>query len=184
MTYTAPPTFVAGDPLAAADLNVLSEDIEYLAGVAEGVTFSGCQLRRTSTQSIPNTTWTKVTWQTESGGFDVGSWWSSGTDIVVPAGAIPPGYTTIAVDVKASTNFASDSTGTRFMRVLVNGSETEKASRTGLGGGDVTDIDVSDVVIVEAADVITIEVYQSSGSSLNISSSNTKVTVTRKAPVA
>jgi hypothetical protein len=184
MAYTAPPDFVAGDPLTEADLDVLSDDISYLYGVSQGVTLSGCQLRRTSTQSIGNTTWVAVTWQTESGGFDVGSWWSSGTNIVVPAGAIPPGYTTIAVDIRASTNFSADAAGTRFMRILVNGSEARKSSLTGIGGGDVTDIDVAHTVIVAAGDVITIEVYQSSGSSLTISGSNTIVSALRRAPVA
>jgi hypothetical protein len=184
MAYTAPPNFVAGDPLTEADLDILSDDISYLYGISQGVTFSGCQLRRTGTQSITTNTWTPVTWQTESGGFDIGGWWSSGTNIVVPSGAVPAGYSTIAVDVQSSTNFAANTVGQRYIRVLVNGSETEKSSFVALGGGDNTDVRVVDAVVVAAGDIITVEVYQASGSTLTISASNTKVTVERRAPVA
>jgi hypothetical protein len=183
MAYVTPPTFVPSDPLAADDLNTLGDDIGYLKAITDGVGFSGVQLRRTSTQSILDTTWTAITWQTESGGFDYGSWWSSGTNIVVPAGAIPSGFTTIACQVLTSTNFSSNGTGTRFIRILVNGSETEKRSVTAISG-DVTYIPAQDFIVVAAGDVITVEVYQSSGSTLTISGSNSKVTVTRYAPVA
>lgn len=183
MSFTTTPTFNSGDPLAASDLNILGDDITYLKGVADGVGFSGVQLRRTATQSIPDSTWTAVTWQTESGGFDFGSWWSSGTNIVVPAGAIPSGFTTIACQVIGGTNFAANGTGWRGIRVLVNGSATGKSSVDGVTG-DVTAVLVPDYVVVAAGDVITIEVYQNSGSSLTISSTDTKVSVVRAAPVA
>lgn len=184
MAYTTPPTFADGTDLPASDLNILGDDIAYLKAIADGVTFSGVQLRRTSTQSITSGSYQAVTWQSESGGFDIGSWWSSGTDIVVPAGAIPSGSTTIACLVLTSTNFASNATGTRFLQVLVNGTVTENRAVTGIGGGDVTPIALQDVVVVAAGDVITAEVDQSSGSTLTISGTNTKITVIRLAAVA
>lgn len=182
-TYTTPPTFVAADPLPAADLNILGDDIEYLKGITDGVTFSGTQLRRTATQSISSGSWTAVTWQTESGGFDYGGWWTSGTNIVVPAGAIPAGFTTIACYGIARTYFGSNSTGQRKIRILVNGSPTETSNFPAISG-DQTDVFVPDFFVVAAGDIITVEVYQNSGSSLNIASSDTKVTIVRYAPAA
>lgn len=183
MSYTTPPTFVADDPLAAADLNILGDDIAYLKGVADGVGFSGVQLRRTATQSITTATDTLITWQTESGGFDVGSWWASGTDIIVPASAIPAGYTTIACRVDASTRYASNGTGSRILRILVNGTATEGRVTSALSG-ETTTVDVADFIVVAASDVITVQTYQSSGSTLTIDGASTKVTVVRHAPVA
>ena len=43
---------------------------------------------------------------------------------------------------------------------------------------------VPDAVVVAAGAIITVEVYQNSGSTLSIASSDTKVTVLRRAPVA
>lgn len=180
---TTPPTFIAGDPVAAAELNQLGDGITELQAVAEGVTFSGCQIKRTANQSIPNTTWTVVTWQTESGGFDIGGWWSSGTDIIVPAGAIPSGATSIAIDVNARTSFASNGTGSRFIRTLLNGTQTEKTPSPALGGGDSTEVTIYDTIVVVAGDVLTVEVYQSSGGALNITGTNTKITVERRGTV-
>lgn len=145
--------------------------------------FFGVQVRRTATQSIPTGTWTAITWQTETGGFDIGSWWSSGTDIVVPAGAIPAGFTTIACSVASSAPFDSNSTGSRNIRVLVNGTPTETRAFSALSGAN-TPIWVDDVVVVASGDVITVEVDQESGTSLNLQSSGAKVTVYRIFPVA
>ena len=183
MAYTTPPTFTAGTVLTAANLNILGDDIVYLKGITDGVNFSGVQLRRTATQSITTATWTAVTWQTETGGFDNGGWWSSGTNIVVPAGAIPSGFTTIACDVLARTYFGTNGTGSRKIRILVDGSVTETGNLPAISG-DQTDVWVPDAVVVAAGAIITVEVYQNSGSTLSIASSDTKVTVLRRAPVA
>lgn len=51
MPYTTPPTFVNGQIVSAAQLNILSDDIEFLNGVMAG----------------PNIPFQSVTWDTNSG---------------------------------------------------------------------------------------------------------------------
>lgn len=183
MSWTDPPTWTAATLTSSQMNQYVSANLTYLKGIADGLTFSGVQLRRTATQSISSGAWEEVTWQTESGGFDYGSWWASGTDVIVPSGAIPAGYTTIACQVIARTNFAANATGWRGVRILVNGTYTEKAAGNGLSG-DVTEVSAFDFVVVGAGDIITTEVYQNSGGALNISATDTKLTVVRFAPVA
>ena len=181
MTYTTPPTFVAGDELAAADLNILGDDIVDLDGRVNGLTFSGVSLYRSSAQSIPNTTNTNITWTTES--FDIGGWWSSGTKVIVPAGAVPAGYTTIAVDVSVSLRYVSNGTGTRRLRIMQNGAAVDGGDQSVSAlSGETTIFDKTWTVIVEAADELEIDTYQSSGGALNMDVA--RVQVLRRAPVA
>lgn len=164
MPYTSPPTFVASDPLAADELNILSEDIEYLYGISQGLTFSGCTLRRAASQSIANNTDVDISFDTET--YDYGGWYTSGTTVTVPAGAIPAGYTSIAVDIYAAIKYATDGTGKRRVQIEVNGSSV-KSWTIGALSSDVTDVQVSGTFVVEAADTITLVGLQTSGGSLN-----------------
>jgi hypothetical protein len=181
MSYTTPPTFVSGDILTAAELNVLGDDIVYLYGVAQGVTFSGTKVRRAANQSISDSTDTSVSFDTET--FDYGGWYTSGTKVIVPSGAIPSGYTTIAVRVDAAAKFASNGTGKRRIQVFKNGSLVAGSSWTiGALSGDVTDVQLPATFTVVAADEITLIVYQTSGGALNISEAT--LTVVRIGAVA
>lgn len=175
MAYTDPPTFVADDPLAADELNILSEDIADLDSRVEGTVFASVQLRRAATQSIPNSSDTEVAWDTEN--FDHGGWYSSGNAVVVPAAVIPDGDTSIGVDVVALVKFATDGTGKRKVTVLKNGSGFGNWKVAALDD-DNTSIVYPDQVIVEEGDEITVEVWQNSGSSLNISEA--RLTVSRR----
>ncbi len=177
MAYTAPPTFVASDPLAAAELNVLSDDVTYLYGVSQGVTFSGASVAHSGTQSIPDSTDTDITLATEA--WDYGAWWSSGVSFTVPAGAIPAGYTTIACLCVAHLRFIADATGGRSIKLLVNGSVTD----TFTGTSDSVEkavIQLTAFVIVAAGDTITIQARQTSGGALDLDAA--KLTVVRYAP--
>jgi hypothetical protein len=180
MAYVTPPTFLGGDPLAADELNTLGDDIVYLYGVSRGVTFSGVQLNRTSSQSLATGTDTDITWQAEP--FDYGGWWASGATITVPAGAIPDGFTTIALLVFARLQYDADATGNRRVVVLKNGTAFGRRTLNGLGGGDATDVSIQEVVTAAAGDAITVQGYQTAGHSLNVTAAD--VTVLRYAPVA
>lgn len=181
---TTPPTFVAGDILEADQLNQLGDGIVELQAVAEGVTFQGAEVKRTGTQSIADGSDVTVVWQSEAGGIgDIGGWWSSGTDIIVPAGAIPSGATEIAVHVEAGTNFAANGTGTRFIRILQDGS-IMKSYSTGAISGDPTEVSVGKTLKCVAGTVITIVVHQTSGGALNISASNTYASVERRGTIS
>lgn len=179
MAYTTPPTFVADTDLTAADLNILGDDIVYLKGVGDGVSFSGAQVTRSAATSIANTTDSAVTWTAEA--FDVGGWYSSGTKVIVPAGAVPSGYTTIGVIVIIRTTFASNGTGGRRINVYVNGS-TIGGQWIAANGSDVTQVNYTDFAIVSALDEITMQVYQTSGGALNIS--DTQMSVVRIGPAS
>lgn len=167
MAYTTPPTFIADDPLAAADLNILGDDLEYLKAITDGLTFSGTRETRSAATSISNATWTAVSWSAEV--YDYGGWYSAGTDIVVPAGAIPAGFTTISVHCIFNASFAANGTGYRGIRLLVNGSSQVAQTIPGFAS-DTAIIVGTGYVVVEAGDILTVEVYQNSGGALNASS--------------
>ena len=181
MSFTTPPTFVAGDPLAAADLNILGDDIDYLYALAQGTLASGVQITRTATQSISTSSSTDVSFSAEV--WDLGGWWSSGTTVTVPAGAIPSGFTTIIVHCEAEVRWAANATGARAMTFYKNGSAVDPGRRfAAVGGGDSTDIGFGRYISVAAGDTITLRVYQNSGSSLNVS--NVVMSIMRHAPEA
>lgn len=179
MAYTTPPTFASGDPLLAAELNVLGDDIAYLYGISEGVTASGVSVSRASNQSISDSTTTSITFTTEN--FDLGAWWSSGTDIVVPAGAIPTGYTTILVHIAADIQWTANGTGYRAASIFVNGALLGTRNASALSG-ETTNVGIDRYTTVAAGDIITIRGTQTSGGSLN--ASRIDATVVRHAPAA
>lgn len=169
MSFDTPPTFVAGDPLAAADLNVLGDDIVDLDSRAQTTSFFGVALVRSSNQSIANATDVDTIW--ESVNVDQGTWWDSGTPaaITVPAAAIPPGFTTIFVACSGYARFATNGTGVRSIGFLVNGVVVEQRAVVGGISADVTFVPLPEVwAEVAAGDVITMQVTQSSGGALNL----------------
>lgn len=180
MPYTTPPTFVSGGTVTASNLNILSDDIEYLYGISQGVTFSGAQISRSTNQSISDSTDTNISWNAES--FDYGGWWSSGTALTVPAGAIPAGYTNIAVLAIARAKFASNTTGNRKLTVLKNGSEVGSTALGGVGGGDTTLVWLVELFTVAAADTVAVQVYQTSGGALNVTAAS--ISLVRYAPAS
>ena len=179
MAFVTPPDFASGATLTAAQLDILGDDLLYLKGISDGLTFSAARVTRSAATSIPDATWSTITFSAEV--FDYGSWWSSGTNIVVPADAIPAGYTSIAIDARISTLFAANATGYRAIRLLVNGSEEFNATQ-GSFATDQARVIASDFAVVVAGDIITVQVYQNSTGALD--ASFTKVTVARYMPVA
>lgn len=165
----------ATEILTASDLNTyLRDDLEYLKGQRDLVTFSGAQLNRSAATSIPNATYDPVTWSGEV--WDYGGWWSSGASVIVPAGAVPSGYTTIMLQVVARTVFAANGTGIRKVRLLKNGASFGSLSLSAISG-DTTDLFIFDMEKAVAADAITMQLYQNSGGALDASS--TQITVVR-----
>jgi hypothetical protein len=149
----------------------IRDNLLYLYGLIQGTTYSAVFISRGANQSIPDTTDTNISFDTEV--YDYGGWWTSGTNIVVPAGAVPTGFTTIAVWVIPIFSFASNSTGRRKVIIQKNGSTQETFSISALSG-DPTVVILPTLITVAAADIITIQVYQSSGGALNVTG-NVKV---------
>lgn len=174
MSYSTPPAFVSGDTLLASELNVLSDDISYLYGVSVATSLSAVQVTRSATQSVATSNAEYVSFDTEN--LDYGGWWSSGTTVTVPAGAIPSGYTTIAVLVFAQVTWATNGTGKRRIQVHKNGSS--------FGGWKISAVDddttalyLSELTTVAAGDTIKLDVWQNSGGSLNVTEA--RLTVAR-----
>lgn len=167
MAYTTPPTFVSGDVLTAAQLNVVSDDVTYLKAALDAQSFCGVALTRTSSQSIPDNSWTNVSWASanvETGG----NWWTSGTDITVPTGAIPPGYTSAVLEVTFQARFDANGTGVRAIKVFLDGSTVEQSFYTSAISGETTAVSTTVWAVATSGQVITGAVIQNSGGSLDV----------------
>lgn len=163
---TTPPTFVAATELAAADLNLIRDAILELQLRADGADYMGVQVQRNTNQAVADSTDVAVSFGTQVA--DIGGWWSSGTNIVVPAGAIPAGAGSIAVRVVMRATFASDSSHSRRVLGYLNGVAFGSKVLRGSDDGP-TDVELIEVAYgCVAGDVITMIVRQSTGSSLNI----------------
>lgn len=119
------------------------------------------ELTHSVDQSISDTTWTTLAFDTE--GYD-------------PAGLHAPGDNTkITVTVAGvyivtySGRFASNVTGRRGARLLNNGGIIAEALRA-VSTGSQTPVEISWVGNLAASDVLTIDVFQSSTGALNLES--------------
>jgi hypothetical protein len=178
MPYTTPPTFTPGTELAAADLNLLSDDIVYLKAQTDLTVFSGVITTRSATpQSIPNNSTTNVVFLSET--VDQGGWIAVSSDtITVPAGAIPPGYTSVILDVRYIASWASNATGVRSVQFTFNGTPFLGTSYSA-ASANTTEHAASWKIVAEAGDTLTLEVLQTSGGALNLTSVSVSVDVYR-----
>ena len=180
MAWVDPPDWVEGQVVTAAQLDqYITANTSYLKGLSDGLTFSAVRVTRSAATSVATGSWTAVTFTAE--GYDYGSWWSSGTNVVVPAGAIPSGYTSIALLCQARTIFDANATGYRGIRILLNGS-SEAAFTNASFATDSSHVNGSAFIVVVAGDILTVERYQNSGGALDASSC--QFDVARYMPVA
>lgn len=171
MSYVDPTDAVPNTIALAADFNILAADIRDLNSRLLGVSFQGVGLKKTANQSIGSTEWQHVTWGSDP--IDIGGWWTSGSSIIVPALAIPSGFTKIAIHVEALLNFSANNAGIRNGRVTLNGTEVDGSTHPVTAiNGDTTVVTVLALFEAEAGDVIRVQGYQSSGSTINITSSS------------
>lgn len=179
MAWSDPATFIAGDILTAAQLNqYVRDNTNYLKGIADGATWSAVHVTRAAAQSVATATNTEMSFDTEA--LDAGGWWTSGTDITVPAGAFPSGITSIAVHVIMAAAFEADATGFRRLRLLVDGGLEEQRTQNAVTGEQTTVVHPT-YLVVSAGEVITMEVHQTSGGNLDVTGG---IWVVRHAPVA
>lgn len=172
MAYTPMKTWTS-ETLTSSDMTTyLTDNIEYLYGQVSGLTASACDIRRAATQSIADTTATNIGFDTES--LDIGGWWSSGSVITVPSGAVPSGSTAVLVMVRGRISYSSNGTGNRRIRVLKNGSSFASMTVDAVVGGD-TDYFIVDFETVTSGDELTLEAYQTSGGNLNVTEANLAV---------
>lgn len=173
MAFVTPPVFVAGTALAAADLNVLGDDLNYLDAFANAQAGAGVSLLRGTSLSVVTATYTDVPWA--SAPIDITGWWTTGTDITVPSGLVPPGYSSVAVEIQAAARFDANGTGSRGIEVLLNGGVVEVPFSTSAIAGETTPVAVTVWPRCVDGDVIKIAVYQSSGGTLNCNHANAHI---------
>lgn len=165
MAWTPQKTW-GSEILTSSDLNVyLRDDMEFLKGRSDGLVFSGTRVSRAATQSIPTATDTAISFDTEV--YDHGGWWSSGTTVTVPAGAIPAGFTTVAIHVIGRLRYVANGTGYRKIKLLRNGAQIIGNSASG-DATETTEVSASDYTVCAAGDAITMQALQSSGGALNV----------------
>lgn len=176
MAWVTPPTETAGAVLAAADLNVIRDDLTYLKAQTDLAVFSGFGVDRNgATQSIPNATWTLITFTRE--GYDAGGWIAVSSDTAtLPAGAIPAGYTTVIVDARMVVTFAANAVGIRKAQIVRTGA-TFVTNAYSAASADTTDLIGSALTTAVSGDTFQLQVYQSSGGALNIATAAMSVCV-------
>jgi hypothetical protein len=179
-TYTPEKTWTS-EVITQSDLNTyLRDNVDYVKAQTDGLAFSGCKVNRSAAQSINDSTSTLISYTAED--LDFGAWFpGSGTTVTVPAGAIPSGYTSIALMAVARTIFASNGTGWRRLIILKNGGQEDGMSVSAITG-DTTDLGIVSFMTAVAGDTITVQVYQTSGGALN--STGNKLSVVRFAPAS
>jgi hypothetical protein len=139
---------------------------------ASGSTFSGASAWNNATQSISNTTWTKVTWNQER--YDTDSYHSTSTNtdrFTAPAGK--SGYYQATVGAR----FVGNATGRRIGRFQTNVGTPDAnfgaiEPATNVAANS-TYLNMTWTGYIAAGDYVWYEVYQSSGGSLNLDNVDT-----------
>lgn len=167
MGYVTPPAAVVGQPAdVAADWNAMRDAVEAVAKPALAI------LSSTTVQGITNTTWTGILFNAEDpdtvGGHSTST---NTTRYTVQAGWA--GYYHIA----ATVSFAPNATGARFARVRKNGGTVvlRGASALSTGGALTTEVGLNGTVYLAVGDYVELQVYQSSGGTLNTANTDSSV---------
>lgn len=166
MAYVAPPVFVDGAALTAAELNVMGDDLNDLDARVNAQAGSGVALNRTTALNIVTATWTDIPWDTAV--VDTTGWWTSGANVTVPAGVVPPGYSTVVIEIELTARFDANNVGNRAVRVLQNGSVVEFYRSASAINGDTTTVSALVWAICVDGDVLKGQVEQTRGANLDV----------------
>lgn len=174
MTWNAPQTWVTGQIVTAADLNGDLRDnmlhlggmkrngtaFQSLAGSSEILGNWGCRAYNTSNITASNTTWTNLTFNTES--WDSGTIHSTSTN--TQNFTVPVAGKYIA---RSSVYWAANATGLRQTRVTKNGTQWGEIGET-VGSSAAFSQQYIDVVECAAGDVLVFQVWQNTGGNLDV----------------
>lgn len=120
----------------------------------------GCLVRRTTTQSINNTTFTSITFNSEVTDND-GMFSASSTDVTIQH----DGYYVAVYGI----DWATNTTGSRVIDILQNAVAIPEGSKELPAGGTGNHKDTGAVVFTATtSDVIRMQVWQNSGGALNV----------------
>lgn len=164
---------VDGSPSALVTKMVFPNDSLSISGAVATVRqvpygFIGCSIYHTTTQSIPNTADTGVAFASER--FDTDGFHDNVTNN--SRVTIPPGLGGKYL-VTGAVLFAGNATGARYFRPRKNGTiNLGMGAEIGTPGANAIGLNFSEVMDLVAGDYIEGLVYQGSGGSLNIGSTN------------
>jgi hypothetical protein len=118
---------------------------------------------KSGTQSINNTTYTAVTFDTEA--YDTGACHSTSSNtsrLTVPSGGGG------LYEIWANIDFASNATGFRYAEFYLNGATVIDVTAIPAVNGTVTAWEMNTKRLLSAGDYVELRVYQNSGGALNI----------------
>jgi hypothetical protein len=130
---------------------------------AGGVTYSGVSVTKTTTQSAANNSFTTLSFDSEQ--YDTDGYHDNVTNnsrLTIPSGK--NGYYSVTGLVR----FAASATGERIVILYKNGSEVAYLSSSDGTTNNPTVLSISYTLNLVATDFIRLDVYQTSGGSLNI----------------
>lgn len=156
MAWTDPPVKAVDDGITHTDWNTYVRDNLNALRVRPM-----CRVYRTTDQSIPNVTWTNVTFNAER--YDTASMHStvSNTDrITIPSGGDG------VYEIIAHAVFALSTAPTRVIGLMKNGTLEIARSRYQLQISYSSRLHVATQVYLKAGDYVTCRVYQDNGSAL------------------
>ncbi len=133
---------------------------------ASGTTFSGALALKTADQTIPNATFTTLSFNTETNGYDTASYHDNTTNnsrMTIPAGK--DGYFWVWFNV----TYAPNGTGRRIARILKNGTSSFSLEATPNATANLEPgISAGKAFSAVAGDYFEIDVYQTSGGNLDV----------------
>lgn len=155
MAYSTPPNFVAGAVLTEANLDVLSDDISFLANPPR------CRVYNSGNLSIATSTWTALTLDSER--YDTDTMHST----AVNTSRIT--FTTAGTYlVGAHVIFDVNATGVRGLRLVLGGSTPLAEQMIGSFGGLNPSLSIATAYQFTAGQYVEMQAYQSSGGNLNV----------------
>jgi hypothetical protein len=140
-----------------------------LDGFIKKSTAISCRVRRTSNQSIPNATWTQISFSTAV--FDdrpagISSQWSSGSPTRLTC------QVSVTYLIVGQVSFNGNSTGRRIIRLLQDGTTQLALHGVNSGTSSLIHLTVSTIVKLSVNDYIELGAYQESGGALDVTTDN------------
>jgi hypothetical protein len=162
-TFDNLPIGTTGQVLTA-DTTVSPYKVKWATPASSTPTFVGAKVFKSAAQSIPNATWTTLTFDSES--FDTDAFHSTSTNtsrITIPSGKAGK------YSVQWQVVYVQNSTGNRNTRLTVNGSNAAYGTWINAVVGDPTSISASALLNLSAGDYVELLIGQGSGGALDAS---------------
>lgn len=156
MSYTTPPNFAAGAVLTEAQLDILSDDISFLANPPS------CRVYNNAAFSVPDATDTPVTFNSERRDTDTNHSTVTNTSRIT--------FTTAGLYLVGGHGiYAANATGTRKLFIRLGGTTplaTSEANNS--GGSNTVALTVSTLYAFTAGQYVELVGFQNSGGALNL----------------